>query len=237
MHATGTEAQQLEQLRALMPRMRAMAWQMLARLPANYTLDDLVQVGLIGAWLAHARHDAEGAASADTFAMQRAEGAMLDLLRSDDWALRGSRRQLRHIGEVEQRLLHTLGRQPMLGELAAAARMPLAECAALLADADAHQHISLDTSQPGDDEPWAERLPSTDPETPESHLIQRERMAALDEAIHRLPQASRTAVSMVLEGLPITEIAPAMRISESRVSQIVTRAASLLRARLAWRFA
>ena len=84
-------------LRQYSPLVRRLAHQMIAKLPANVELDDLIQVGMIGLSDALSRFDASQGVQFETFAPQRIRGAMLDGLRGSDWMSRGDRRQQRAI--------------------------------------------------------------------------------------------------------------------------------------------
>ena len=67
------------------PLVRRLAHQLIAKLPANVELDDLVQVGMIGLHDALGRFDAAQGVQFETFATQRIRGAMLDELRGNDY--------------------------------------------------------------------------------------------------------------------------------------------------------
>ena len=82
-------------IRQYQPLVRRLAHQMIAKLPANVELDDLVQVGMIGLTDALSRFDVGQGVQFETFATQRIRGAMLDELRGTDWLSRGTRRQQR----------------------------------------------------------------------------------------------------------------------------------------------
>jgi RNA polymerase sigma factor for flagellar operon FliA len=84
-------------LKQYSPLVRRLAHQMIAKLPANVELDDLIQVGMIGLSDALSRFDAAQGVQFETFATQRIRGAMLDELRGSDWMSRGDRRQQRSI--------------------------------------------------------------------------------------------------------------------------------------------
>src|SRR5574343_1864168 len=81
------------------PLVRRLAHQMIAKLPANIEIDDLIQVGLIGLTDALSRCDVGQGVQFETFATQRIRGAMLDERRGTDWLSRGTRRQQREIEE------------------------------------------------------------------------------------------------------------------------------------------
>ena len=80
-------------LKQYSPLVRRLAHQMIAKLPANVELDDLIQVGMIGLSDALTRFDAAHGVQFETFATQRIRGAMIDELRDNDWMSRGSRKR------------------------------------------------------------------------------------------------------------------------------------------------
>src|SRR6185295_19902769 len=97
-------------LKQYSPLVRRLAHQMIAKLPANVEIDDLIQVGMIGLNDAMSRFDAEQGVQFETFATQRIRGAMLDELRGTDWMSRGGRRQQREIEAAVHKLEQKLGR-------------------------------------------------------------------------------------------------------------------------------
>src|SRR5437868_8349849 len=105
---------------------RRLAHQMIAKLPANVEIDDLIQVGMIGLNDAMSRFDAEQGVQFETFATQRIRGAMLDELRGSDWMSRGGRRQQREIETAVHKLEQKLGRPPAESEIADAMGITLA---------------------------------------------------------------------------------------------------------------
>ena len=72
-------------IRQYLPLVRRLANHMIAKLPPNVELDDLVQVGMIGLTEALSRYEATQGVQFETFATQRIRGAMLDELREGDW--------------------------------------------------------------------------------------------------------------------------------------------------------
>ena len=82
-------------LKQYSPLVRRLAHQMIAKLPANVEIDDLIQVGMIGLTDALLRFDAAQGVQFETFATQRIRGAMLDELRGNDYLSRGTRKQQR----------------------------------------------------------------------------------------------------------------------------------------------
>ena len=94
------------------PLVRRIASQMIAKLPANVELDDLIQAGMIGLIDALSRYETGHGAQFETFATQRIRGAMLDELRSGDWMSRGNRKQQRQIEAAMHKLEQANGRAP-----------------------------------------------------------------------------------------------------------------------------
>src|SRR5690606_34851484 len=92
------------------PLVRRLAHQMIAKLPANVEIDDLIQVGMIGLNDALSRFDIAQGVQFETFATQRIRGAMLDELRGADWMSRGTRKQQRDIEAAVRRLEQGVGR-------------------------------------------------------------------------------------------------------------------------------
>ena len=91
---------------------RRLAHQMIAKLPANVEIDDLIQVGMIGLTDALSRFDAAQGVQFETFATQRIRGAMLDELRGNDYLSRGTRKHQRSIESAVRKLEQQLGRAP-----------------------------------------------------------------------------------------------------------------------------
>src|SRR5690606_22210787 len=103
------------------PLVRRLALQLVARLPANVELDDLMQAGMIGLLDAVRRYEVQDDATFDTYATTRVRGAMLDELRSQDWLSRGARSKARDIESavlrVQQRELRAASEQEIADEL------------------------------------------------------------------------------------------------------------------------
>ena len=111
---------------------RRLAHQMIARLPANVELDDLIQVGMIGLTDALTRFDVKQGVQFETFATQRIRGAMLDELRGNDWMSRGDRRHQRSIETAVHKLEQRHGRAPSESEIAREMGLSLTVCSAAL---------------------------------------------------------------------------------------------------------
>ncbi|HEU4621305.1 MAG TPA: sigma-70 family RNA polymerase sigma factor, partial [Burkholderiaceae bacterium] len=150
------------------PMVRRVAHQIVAKLPANVELDDMVQAGMIGLMDALTRYEASQGVQFETFAMQRVRGAMLDELRGSDWLPRSVRRTQRQIEQAVHRLEQRLSRPAAENEIAAELGVPLNEYQAMLAEARGAQLLYLDDLGGGGegDESWLDRHAPDDNESP-----------------------------------------------------------------------
>ena len=134
------------------PLVRRIAHHMIAKLPPNVELDDLIQVGMIGLNDALSRYEAAQGVQFETFASQRIRGAMLDELRGGDWMSRSSRKSQKDIEHALHRVEQKLGRTPLESEIAAELGMGLDEYQALLGKVRGTQLVYLEDIHHGDDE-------------------------------------------------------------------------------------
>ena len=216
------------------PLVRRLAHQMIAKLPANVELDDLIQVGMIGLSDALTRFDAAQGVMFETFATQRIRGAMLDELRGSDWMSRGDRRHQRSIETAVHTLEHKLGRAPSEGEIAEQMGLKLADYQQLLGKVRGTQLVCLeDMSGDDGDDDFLDRHLATDAGNPLGLLEDRRMREALVEAIKHLPEREQYVMSMYYEhDLNLKEIAAVLKVTESRVCQLHSQSIARLRARL-----
>ncbi|MET0185953.1 MAG: RNA polymerase sigma factor FliA [Achromobacter sp.] len=214
--------------------MRRLAHQMIAKLPANVELDDLIQVGLIGLTDALSRFDKEQGVQFETFATQRIRGAMLDELRGSDWMSRGNRRQQRSIESAVHKLEQKLGRAPQESEIAAEMGIPLTEYQDMLGKVRGTQLVYLeDISGDDDSDDYLDRHVSDESADPMSMLRDHRMRSALVEAIKVLPEREAYVMSMYYEhDMNLKEIAAVLKVTESRVCQLHSQAIARLRVKL-----
>ena len=216
------------------PLVRRLAHQMIAKLPANVEVDDLIQVGLIGLTDALSRFDAEQGVQFETFATQRIRGAMLDELRGGDWMSRGTRRQQREIEGAVHKVEQRLGRAPREDEIAAEMGLPLAEYQELLGKVRGTQLIYLeDMSGDDGDEDYLDRHVADDRANPVAMLQDHRMREALVAAIKNLPEREQFVMSMYYEhDMNLKEIAAVLKVTESRVCQLHSQSIARLRVKL-----
>jgi RNA polymerase sigma factor FliA len=222
-------------IRQYVPLVRRLAHHMIAKLPPNVELDDLVQVGMIGLADALSRYQASQGVQFETFATQRIRGAMIDELRESDWMSRGSRKSQKEIERALRSLEHKLGRTPLESEIAEELDMGLAEYQELLGRVRGTQLVYLEDMTHGDDDEdgFLDRhLGDTDADPMQMLRDQRLR-TALVEAIKNLPEREQYIMSMYYEhDMNLKEIAAVLEITESRVCQLHSQSIARLRVKM-----
>ncbi|MEI6761011.1 MAG: RNA polymerase sigma factor FliA [Betaproteobacteria bacterium] len=222
-------------IRQYQPLVRKLAHHMMAKLPANVQVDDLIQVGLIGLSDALARYEAAQGVQFETFATQRIRGAMLDELRENDWMSRGSRKSQKDIEQALRRLEHRLGRSPLESEIATELGMSLADYQTLLGKVRGTQLVYLeDMGRGGDEEDSFLDHHVADAEVDPLNMLGNQRLRqALVDAIKNLPEREQLIMSMYYEqDMNLKEIAAVLGVTESRICQLHSQSIARLRAKM-----
>jgi RNA polymerase sigma factor FliA len=209
-----------------MPLVGHIVRETMSRVPSHVDRDDLSSAGLTALVLAAQAFEAERGVPFNRYAATRIRGAIVDELRSIDWASRSVRRRSRELDATRANLATVLGRAASPVEVAQAAGMTVDEVTANDDDVARAQVLSLHASE---DDAIGERLISTAPD-PQAALEFRERLTYLTEAIAELPERLRLVVEQYfLAERPMAEIAETLGVTESRVSQLRAEALVLLR--------
>ena len=222
-------------IRQYQPLVRRLAHHMMAKLPANVQVDDLIQVGLIGLSDALSRYEAGQGAQFETFATQRIRGAMLDELRENDWMSRGSRKSQKDIEQALHRLEHRLGRTPLESEIATEMGMSLSDYQSLLGKVRGTQLVYLEDMGRGsdDDDSFLDRHVADSDADPLNLLGDQRLREALVSAIKLLPEREQLIMSMYYEqDMNLKEIALVMNVTESRICQLHSQSIARLRAKM-----
>lgn len=208
-------------------------FQVAVHFPRHVDRDELARAGALGLVEAAQRYDASRGVPFNRFAAQRIRGAIIDAVRSADWAPRSVRTLARRLDQVEQRLAARLGRLPSLGETADELGMSREELDRLRdrifrSVVLAYEHLVGDT----DDEELTlvDILTDPDEREPGEELEHRELHAYLRDAIALLPERHRMIVlGYFIEERTSEELARFLGVTESRVSQMRTEALGMLR--------
>jgi len=215
------------------PLVQTIARRLVHRLPDTVELDELVSVGMLGLIDAVDRYDSARGVPLKAYAEIRIKGAMLDSLRSNDWVPRSVRNKNNIIEQTRLDLTQLMGRGPTNHEIAERLEMSLDEFDKFTHRARVTKLLSLDLPLISDGDLLIEQIRG-DLDDPEDNLSTSQLDDVVSEAIQRLSEKERIAVSMsYMEGYTLREIGGVLGVSESRVCQIRNKAMRLLRLRLA----
>ncbi len=211
---------------------KRIAHHLLARLPANVQVNDLIQSGMVGLLEAARKYDAGKGASFETYAGIRIRGAMLDDIRKEDWAPRSVHRNSRRIADAIKVVEARTGRDAQDAAVASEMGVSLDEYYGFLQDSAGTRLFSFDEVQE-QDESIVEVESARSSQGPFEGVQRQAFQASLGDAIASLPERERLVLSLYYtEELNLKEIGAILGVSESRVSQIHSQAALRLRARL-----
>jgi len=197
-------------------------------LPGHVSREDLLSCAHVALVEVAKRFDPTAGASFSTYALARLQGAVLDELRSGDWASRSVRAAARRSDAAADALTIALGRPPTREELAQSLGVDRSELDNLQVDVHRAVMISIDAETGG--EGTSLDLPDTG-ESPERAVLRTERARYLHEAIRALPDRLDEVVERNFFGdESLTDIAQDLGVTLSRVSQMRARALTLLHA-------
>ena len=219
------------------PLVKFVAGRLGASLPSHVDEQDLVSYGLLGLISAIERYDPDREIKFETYAIVRIKGAIIDELRSLDWVPRSVRSRAREIERAIVELERTLMRAPTDEEIAAKVGITGDELDRSLFEISRSSMAALDelwTPQGGGDQvALIDTIEDVAGDDPEFSLEQSELNEALGEAIARLPEREKLVVTLYYyEELTLREIGEVLGVTESRVSQLHTKAVLRLKARL-----
>ena len=214
-------------VRQHLPLVHHVVADMIARVPRHIPRDELTSAALFGLVQAARAFDPERGVTFDRYARRRMQGALLDDLRSRDWASRGVRSQARKIRSVTDELTVSLGRTPTATEAGAAAGLSANDVSRL--KEDVHRATVLNYDSVFRDSEDCDALSTADAD-PGEVILRRERRAYLRDAVAALPERLRTVVvGCFFEERPMLDLARELGVTESRVSQMKAEALGLLR--------
>jgi RNA polymerase sigma factor FliA len=222
----GTEAAD-ELVLSHLPLVGHIVSERIATLPAHVSRDELISAGYTALVQASRTFDAERGVPFGRYAATRIRGALLDELRTQDWASRSVRVRARRRDEAHDELVATLRRAPTQDELAGHMGIDVGQLSAM--NDDLHRAVVLSLHGFGPDVDTEGLVVASEP-APDEELLNRERIGYLNDAVAELPERLRVVVEgYFLQERPMHEIAKELGVTESRVSQIRAEALTLLR--------
>jgi RNA polymerase sigma factor for flagellar operon FliA len=228
---------------AYSPLVKFIAGRMASGLPSHVEEADLISYGLIGLIGAIERFDLEREIKFETFAVARVKGAIIDELRSLDWVPRSVRARARDMEKAHAKLEGELQRAPTDEEMAAKLEITVEEFQESLLSIANSSVLALDDlwtfADPeggGGQISVLDTLQDPGAIDPESEAQTSELKDRLADSIESLPERERLVVALYYyENLTLREIGEVLGVTESRVSQLHTKAVLALRGRFAAR--
>jgi RNA polymerase sigma factor for flagellar operon FliA len=236
LHADGEAREQL--VLAYSPLVKYVAGRMSSGLPAHVEEADLISYGLIGLMNAIERFEPHRDIKFETYAITRVKGAIIDELRALDWVPRSVRARARQIERAHGKLEHRLHRTPTDEEMAQELGITAEEFQEALLKISTSTVVALDElwtvgDTAGDQVSLLDTLHDPDAPDPQKLLDATELRDRLAAAIADLPDREKLVISLYYyENLTLREIGEVLGVTESRVSQLHTKAVLRLRSRL-----
>jgi len=209
------------------------AGRMAIHVPSSVEMDDLIGWGVLGLLDAIEKFDLAQDIKFSTYASIRVRGAIIDHIRSLDWAPRSLRALARKIGAARDKLRHEHGRDPSNDEIAEILGISGEQVEDTMAQLQTAQMLSLDDFMPAEEADEARKLDLLADETgptPGESAETKEKQDRVADAILKLPEQQQKVLYLYYyEELTLKEIGVTLEVSESRVCQIHGAAVKKLR--------
>jgi RNA polymerase sigma factor for flagellar operon FliA len=223
---------------AYSPLVKYVAGKLGSGLPAHVDDGDLISYGMVGLIGAIERFEPAREIKFETYAVARIRGAIIDELRALDWVPRSIRAKARQIEEASGKLEHELKRAPTEEELAEKVGMSLDELQEGLLEISQSSVLALDelwtvSDASGDQVSLLDTIKDPRAPDPQDALDTTEVRDRLAATIESLPERERLVVALYYyESLTLREIGEVLGVTESRVSQLHTKAVLRLKSAL-----
>jgi RNA polymerase sigma factor for flagellar operon FliA len=216
------------------PQVHLIARRIHDTLPGNVALDDLISSGMVGLITAIDDFDASQPVKLKTYAEYKIRGAILDSLRSLDWASRQRRKKYKEIEAAISSAEKRLGRPPLEEEIAAELGISLDEYRVRIVEVQGLTLGSLEvTVGPEGNQSLLSVIPDTG-ELPSTQLERLELQRLITKALEKLPEQEKTILALYyIEGMNLREIGNVVKLGVSRVSELKTTSILRLRAHVA----
>jgi RNA polymerase sigma factor for flagellar operon FliA len=223
---------------AYSPLVKYVAGRTAAGLPPHVEEADLISYGLVGLISAIERFDLSREIKFETYAITRIKGAIIDELRSMDWVPRSVRARAREIERVNAKLENRLQRAPSDREMADEMGIPLSEFHDSLLAISHSSMAALDelwsvSDSSGDQVSLMDTIEDPGAPDPAKVLDVGDLKDRIADAIARLPEREKLVIALYYyENLTLREIGEVLGVTESRISQLHTKAVLRLRSRM-----
>jgi len=223
---------------AYSPLVKYVAGRMGSNLPAHVDEADLISYGLTGLISAIERFDLSRAIKFETYAITRIRGSIIDELRTLDWVPRSVRARAREIERANQKLEARLQRAPTDEEMASELGISVSDFNESLVQISTSTLIALDelwntSDNDGDHVSLLDTIADRRAPDPEQIVDQGEVRDRIADAITALQEREKLVIALYYyENLTLREVGEVLGVTESRVSQLHTKAVLRLRSKL-----
>ncbi len=223
---------------AYSPLVKYVAGRTAAGLPPHVEEADLVSYGLVGLISAIERFDISREIKFETYAITRIKGAIIDELRSIDWVPRSVRARAREIERANTKLEHRLQRTPTDEEMAAELDLTVPELHESLLAISHSSVAALDelwtvSDSSGDQVSLMDTIEDPNAPDPSRALDVGDLKDRIADSIAALPEREKLVIALYYyENLTLREIGEVLGVTESRISQLHTKAVLRLRGRM-----
>ena len=215
------------------PLVKIVAGKLSMYLGYNVEYDDLVGYGIFGLIDAIDKFDVDKGNKFETYASLRIRGAILDQIRKMDWIPRSLRQKQRKIDTAVGELEKDLGRIPTDAEVARKLEISEEEYLNWQGQAKVASLVSLDEFVEAAGERNVEPVKASKMEQPEKVMEKKELKKMLMESLEALTEKERKVIVLYYyEELTLKEISRILKVSESRVSQLHTKALQKMKNKL-----
>lgn len=214
------------------PLVKYIADRMAMRLPPKISKEDLISAGILGLLDALDKFDSEMGIKFQTYAEHRIKGAILDELRRMDWIPRSIRKDIHRLEDAITAIRSRVGREPEDFEVAQEMHIDIDSYYRIISRARGVSLFSLDDTLPDGTTPKFAGQASDVP-SPFDQLKIMELKKIISQALLDLSKREQLVISLYYyDELTLREIARVLGLTESRISQIHSKAIIKLRAKL-----
>jgi RNA polymerase sigma factor FliA len=220
------------------PLVKYVAGRVAVGLPSNIEQADLISYGIFGLIDAIEKYDITRNIKFETYAISRIRGAIIDELRAIDWVPRSVRFKAREVEKAYTTLENKLKRPPSDQEIAQELGVSDGELGHIYSQLSTISLVALDqlltvNGEKGDRLSLVETLEDSNATSPMEAFESEEMKGILTQAINRLPEREKIVVTLYYyEGLTLAQIGKVLHVTESRISQMHTKAVLALRGKI-----
>ena len=194
-------------------------------LPQTFSVEDITSYGVEGLIDAIEKYTPDKGARFETYALMRIRGTIIDKIRSQDWIPRSTRKKIKEIKLVAEKLKQSLGRAATMSELSAAMNMEKEKIESLLSE---EMQVTSIYDKRGTSDESVEVIDTIQDENsknPLEVLVDKDVKNELQMALKRLPERERMIMVLYYhENMTLKEIGETINVSESRVCQLHAQA-------------